>query len=93
MNSLKLTTLTMLIPLGWAASVDAYPDHFEEVGGLGNLPLKSHAASHHQVLGSKMLESKTQIISALTSMRASDTTNSFSALNCTTSQLTPAGWI
>ena len=32
MNSLKLTTLTMLIPLGWAVSVDAHPDHFEEVG-------------------------------------------------------------
>lgn len=32
MNSLKLTTLTLLIPLGWAVSVDAYPDPFKEIG-------------------------------------------------------------
>lgn len=32
MNTFKLTTLTMLIPLGWAVSVDAYPDPFKEIG-------------------------------------------------------------
>lgn len=32
MNTLKLTTLTMLIPLGWAVSVDAYPRFLEEPG-------------------------------------------------------------
>ena len=37
MDTLKLTTLTMLIPLGWAVSVDAYPDHLEKTGRAGNL--------------------------------------------------------
>ena len=32
MTTLKLTTLTMLIPLGWAVSVDAYPRFLEEPG-------------------------------------------------------------
>lgn len=32
MNTLKLTTLTMLIPVGWAVSADAYPQKVEEPG-------------------------------------------------------------
>ena len=32
MNTLKLTTLTMLIPFGWALSVDAYPRILEDTG-------------------------------------------------------------
>lgn len=32
MNNLKVTTLTMLIPLGWAVSVEAYPRFLEEPG-------------------------------------------------------------
>ena len=30
MNTLKLTALTMFIPLGWAVSADAYPQKVEE---------------------------------------------------------------
>ena len=32
MDTLRLTVLTMLIPLGWAISVDAYPQPFERSG-------------------------------------------------------------
>ena len=46
MNTLRLTTLTMLIPLGWAISVDAYPQTLE---GSGGTPSPSQASACHIV--------------------------------------------
>ena len=44
MDTLRLTTLTMLIPLGWAISVDAYPQTL--VGSDGTLKPSQASACH-----------------------------------------------
>lgn len=43
MDSLRLTTLTMLIPLGWAISADAYPRQLERLGSP-HTPLQASAS-------------------------------------------------
>ena len=42
MDTFRLTALTMLIPLGWAISVDAYPQPLERSGSTLN-PSKASA--------------------------------------------------
>ena len=49
MNTLKLTTLAMLIPLGWAVSVEAYPRFLEEPGDT--LELAPQSTCHAEAPG------------------------------------------
>ena len=59
MFTLKLTTLTMLIPLGWAVSADTYPQsHKGSVGTLAPLP---ELACHISQCPDRPLSSRTKL--------------------------------